>query len=79
MSGVAGEVPAAWPRLIAAFRAAQVARTTMRNPASPRAFRDEATARYTRAVDGMVDEMETLSGDRTLGRITLLLSKKERS
>lgn len=80
MSGfVQGEVPRAWTTMIAQLRTARVARDVMRDARETQAARDRATVDYSRAVDAMVDDLALLSDGQTLGRITLLLSKKDRS
>ena len=80
MSGlVQGEVPRAWTTMIAHLRTAQMSRGVMRDARETQAARDRATVDYSRAVDAMVDDLGLLSDSHTLGRITLLLSKKDRS
>lgn len=71
-------VPEAWTRLIGHHRAAQVAQDQMKDIDATQIARDDATVRYSRAVDVMVAEMTRLSETQELGRITLLLSKRER-
>ena len=71
-------VPQAWTQLLGHHRAAQVAQDQMKDPAASQAARDEATVRYDRACDAMVAEMTRLSESHELGRITMLLARKER-
>jgi hypothetical protein len=71
-------VPQAWTSLIGHHRAAQVAQDQMKDPGATQIVRDEATVAYARACDAMVAEMTRLSESHELGRITLLLSKRER-
>lgn len=71
-------VPEAWTRLIGHHRAAQVAQDQMKDPAATQIARDDATVRYARACDAMVAEMTRLSESHVLGRITVLLARKER-
>lgn len=71
-------VPEAWTRLIGHHRAAQVAQYQMKDIYATQVVRDDGTVRYARAVDAMVAEMTLLSEDHELGRITLLLARKER-
>ena len=75
MSGV----PQAWTDLIAALRRAQVARDIVREKGATQQLRDCAVIDYSRACDAMVEEMSKLSAAHDLGRITLLLSKKDRA
>ena len=65
--------------MIAHLRTAQVSRGVMRDARETQQARDRATVDYSRAVDAMVDDLGLLSDSHTLGRITLLLSKKDRS
>ncbi len=76
---MSGPVPEAWTRLLAHHRAAQVASDQLNDPDATRISRDEATIRYEHAKIGMVVEMNRLSEAHVLGRITLFLSKRERS
>ncbi len=71
-------VPWAWTELLAEHRAAQVARETVRTTTSQAAW-DAATAEYARAVDAVIDALDRLGADKTTGRITMFLAKKERS
>lgn len=72
-------VPAEWTRLMGTLRNAQIDRDCMRAFETSPADRDLATVRYTRAVDAVIADLFALSAKGELGRITLLLSKKERS
>lgn len=60
-------VPAEWTRMVGTLRDAQIARDCMKAFEASQTDIDLATFRY------------TLSANGGLGRITLLLSKKERS
>lgn len=71
-------VPEAWTRLMGHHRAAQVAQDQMKDVQASQIARDEATVRYARATDAMVAEMTRLSETQELGRITLLLARRER-
>lgn len=71
-------VPQAWTDALGHLRAAQVERDVIRSPEATQQGRDLATARYTRSVDALVDALSRLSEDQTLGRITLILARKER-
>ena len=73
-----GEKLNAWTHLVGHHRAAQVAQDQMKDPGASQVARDEATVRYARACDAMVAEMTRLSESHELGRITLMLSKRER-
>lgn len=75
---MSGPVPEAWTQLVGHHRAAQVAQDQMKDPAATQIARDDATIRYARATDAMVAAMTRLSETHELGRITLLLSKRER-
>lgn len=77
MSGA--PLPAAWARMISALREAQVARDVMRDPAARQTDRDEAVVRYSRAADAIIADLGILSETHVLGRITLMLSRRERS
>lgn len=76
MSGA--PVPEAWTRLVGHHRAAQVAQDQMKDPGATQIMRDDATVRYARACDAIVAEMNRLSEAHELGRITMLLARKER-
>ncbi len=78
-SFVQGDVPRAWTTMIAQLRTARLSRDVMRDPRETQAARDRATVDYSRAVDAMVDDLALLSDGQMLGRITLLLSKKDRA
>lgn len=71
-------VPEAWTRLVGLHRVAQVARDQMKDPAATQIARDEATVRYSRAVDALMDNLDRLSEAHELGRITMLLARKDR-
>lgn len=65
--------------MIGNLHEAEVARATIRAPETSKVQRDEAIVAYTRASDAVIDDLLILKEDHTLGRITLLLGKKERS
>lgn len=71
-------VPQAWTQLLGHHRAAQVAQDQMKDAGATQIARDEATVRYARACDAVVAEMTRLSESNELGRITMLLARKER-
>jgi hypothetical protein len=75
---IGAPVPEAWTRAMGQFRAAQVARDQMRDKTATQATRDEAVVRYSRAVDALMDELTRLSEAHELGRITMLLARKDR-
>ncbi|MFN4191853.1 MAG: hypothetical protein ACK4FR_02825 [Tabrizicola sp.] len=64
--------------MIGHLHAAQVAEQQMKDPAAPRIGRDEATVRYARAVDAIFACLSRLRESQDLGRITLMLARKER-
>jgi hypothetical protein len=71
-------VPDDWTMMIADHRAAMVAWDQMRDPGASQTMRDEATVRYNRAADAVIQRMARLSEQQVLGRITLHLARKER-
>lgn len=79
-------VPQEWTRLVAALHGARLDRAAMRDATAPQQLRDAATQRYTRAVDAIIDDLGALSDAHLIalsdahliGRITLLLARKER-
>jgi hypothetical protein len=73
-----GAIPQAWTNLQAFHNTAQVARDIMNNPATPQIDRDLATDRYVRATDGIMLALDELREQRWLGRIGLLLARKDR-
>lgn len=74
----ASSIPAEWTRLVSLHHYARLDRDAMRNGATQQ-DRDQATARYTRAVDQIMDQLDVLKDQRQLGRITLLLSSEARA
>lgn len=72
-------VPQDWTAMITHLNDALVARPVMNNPHSRQIDRDLATDRYVHAVDAIIDCLVRLREQMVLGRITMLLSKKERS
>lgn len=77
--GPATVAPLEWSRMVGNLHAAAVARAAIRATETPEVQRDEAIVAYTRASDAVVDDLLILKESHTLGRITLLLGKKERS
>ena len=71
-------VPRDWTALMGLVPEVLMARTEMLNSDASQQMRDEAVARYSRLADQMVSHLARLSETRDLGRITALLSKKER-
>lgn len=76
--GPATAAPLEWSRMIGNLHAAEVARAVIRAPETPKVQRDEAVVAYTRASDAVIDDLLIMKHDHTLGRVTLLLGKKER-
>lgn len=74
---MSARVPEAWTRLLGHHRAAQVAQDQMCDPAATHVARTLATARYARACEALVAEMTRLSESHDLGRITMLLARKD--
>lgn len=72
-------VPAEWTRMVGTLRDAQITHDCVKAFESSDADRDLAMVRYGRAVDAIMVDLFALSANGGLGRITLLLSKKERS
>lgn len=71
-------VPQDWTEMVGHLNAAQVADGTRKDRAASQITRDAATASYARAVDGMFACLSRLREAGELGRMTLLLSKRER-
>lgn len=71
-------VPRSWTALMGLLPELLVTRDIMRNSKATQQMRDDGVARYSRLVDQTVDHLAVLSEARELGRITALLSKKER-
>ena len=76
---VQGVVPEAWKNLQAYHSATQLARDQMTDPRATDVMKDEATDRYVRAVDALIAELDDLREQRWLGRITVLLARKDRT
>lgn len=74
----AAVIPAHWTRLVSLHHYARIDREQMRTGATQQA-RDEATVRYSRAVDQIMDHLNVLKDRGELGRITLLLSREARA
>jgi hypothetical protein len=72
-------VPKDWTQMIVQHRAAMVAWDQMRDPGATQTMRDEAMVRYSRAADAVMQHMAALSGQQVLGRITMLLARKDRA
>jgi hypothetical protein len=72
-------VPKDWTLMMGQHRAAMVAWDQMRDPGATQTMRDEASVRYTRAADAVMQHMSVLSGQQVLGRITMLLARKDRA
>lgn len=70
-------VPEGWTRMMGRVPVAMVARAQMKDGTTQQ-LRDAATQEYVQTVDAIMDDLTEMRGDGTLGRITLLLSKKER-
>lgn len=73
-----GTVPQEWTDMIAFHRTAQVARDQMRDPAASAVMIDEATDRYVRATDHVIEALTVLSERHVLGAVTMFLARKER-
>lgn len=71
-------VPQEWTTLIGHLSAAQVAEPMMNDRALGRDARDEAIIAYMRSMDGIYVCLSRLRENGELGRITLLLAKRER-
>lgn len=61
------------------LRGAVLAREAMADPEATQAVRDQATDRYCRAVDSLVEHLDRLSEGRVLGKITDLLAEEART
>lgn len=72
-------VPAEWTRMVGTLREARIADDCVKAFAASQVDRDLALTRYERLAKSIMGDLFTLSDNRDLGRITLLLSKKERS
>jgi len=75
---MSGPVPEEWTRICGNRAAAEVAKSVMRSPTATQIERDEATVRFSRAADAIIADLDALSEKGELGRITLLLAKRER-
>lgn len=65
-----------WTTLMGRYRGAQAARDVMRNPNASQIDRDQATVRYSRALDGAMEVLERLSEAGVLGRIAMFLARR---
>jgi hypothetical protein len=68
-----------WVMAVCHLRGALLAREGMSDPAASQDVRDQATDRYCRAVDSLVEHLNRLSEGRVLGRITDLLAEEARA
>lgn len=75
---MSGLVPADWTAMNGHLAEAQVAETVMKDPGATKIARDDATIRYSRAVDAMFACLSRLREAQELGRITMLLARRER-
>jgi hypothetical protein len=71
-------VPVQWTRALAYVQAARVARDCLRSAATTQRDRDAATVDYSRAVDGLFEQMDAAMEAGLTGRITMVLCKMER-
>ena len=72
-----GSVPIEWTRAVAAHHFARMDRETMRTGETQQ-LRDEATVRYARTLDEIMDNLTALDDRQELTGITVLLSKRGR-
>jgi hypothetical protein len=72
-------VPEAWTRMMGRLPEAALLREAIRSRNATQIARDTAVKEYTPLVDGIIDDLLRLKADGDLGRVTLILSKKERS
>lgn len=70
-------VPVEWTRLVTAHHNARIDREAMRS-AETQQLRDEATVRYARGVDTIMDNLTALDDRQELTRMTALLARRER-
>lgn len=71
-------IVAAWTKLVATHHFVRVDRELMRT-ATTQPARDEATVRYSRGVDQIMDQLEKLEDGQQLTRITAFLTQRERA
>lgn len=71
-------VPMEWTRMIGNLGAARLDRAAMRE-ADTQQLRDDATVRYSRLADLIIEDLGGLQDAKVLGRFTLCLARKERS
>lgn len=69
-------IPVEWTKLVARHHFVRIDRELMRTATTQQA-RDEATVRYAKGVDEIMDQLGRLEDNRQLARITTLLSKRE--
>lgn len=72
-------VPSEWTRMLGNLHQALIERDAMRSPGASQQMRDEATRRYSRLSDTVIDDLDVLQVRLELGRITAFLCKRERS
>ncbi len=71
-------VPQDWTEMIGHLNAAQVAKVAMDAPGPSQPAHYEATRKYSASMDAIFACLSRLRESQELGRITLLLSKRER-
>ncbi|MCU0902405.1 MAG: hypothetical protein MUE83_00840 [Tabrizicola sp.] len=71
-------VPYEWTRICASRHDAEVAKSVMKSPTATQIERDSATIAFARAADAIIEDLNTLSAQGVLGRITLFRSRRER-
>lgn len=74
---MSGPVPIEWTRVVAAHHYARMDRETIRTGETQQ-VRDEAAVRFARSLDEIMDNLTALDDRHELGRITMLLARKER-
>ena len=67
-----------WAQFMTTYRGAQVARDVMRGRDASAMARDEATIRYGRSCDQMMDLLETMSEQQVLTQIGVTLNGRGR-
>ena len=74
---MSGPVPIEWTLLVGSYHSARSDRDLMRHGETQQ-LRDEATMRYARALDTIMDSLSALDDRQELTRITALLARGER-
>lgn len=74
---MSGPVPIEWTQVVTSHHYARIDREMMRTGATQQ-LRDEATVRYSRGIDTIMDSLTALDDRQQLTRITTLLARKER-